>query len=74
MAKSKLVKANKKIEEKVVGSFKKIEQRVTKGYESMENTFVDQFLTKDDESIEDAKLRLKREQNQRELESERKGC
>ena len=36
----------------------------------MSDGFVDQFLTKDGESIEDAKNRLKEEKNKRELEKE----
>lgn len=51
MAKSNLVKANKKIEEKVVG-----------GYTKIEDAFVDRYLTKDGESVEEAKQRLKKEQ------------
>ena len=52
MAKSKLVKANEKIAEKVVGTFAKIE-----------DAFVDRYLTKDGESVEEAKQRLKKEAN-----------
>lgn len=73
MAKSKLVKANEKIAEKVVGGYKSIESTFVGGYKSIENgvvgayrsiedRFVDEFLTKDGESIEDAKKRLKEEQ------------
>lgn len=40
MAKSKLVQANKKIEEAVVGGYRKIEQTVVGGYQSIENTVV----------------------------------
>lgn len=40
MAKSKLVHANKKIEEAVVGGYRKIEQTVVGGYQSIENTVV----------------------------------
>lgn len=54
MAKSKLVEANKKIEKAVVGGYKKIEDK-----------FVDQFLTKDGESVEEAKARLKEETEKR---------
>ncbi len=72
MAKSKLVKANEKIAENVTGAYKKIEDTVTGGYKKVENAvtgaynkvedkFVDQFLTKDGESVEDAKKRLKEE-------------
>ena len=73
MAKSKLVKANEKIAEKVVSGYQKIEDGVVNGYQKMENgvvtgfnkmtdKFVDQFLTKDGESVEDAKQRLAEEQ------------
>lgn len=51
MAKSKLIKANEKISEKVINIYKKIE-----------DTFVDRYLTKDGETIEEAKERLKKEQ------------
>lgn len=59
MAKSKLVKANEKIAERVVGAFEKIERGVTEGYSKIEDAFVDRYLTKDGESIEEAKQRLK---------------
>lgn len=62
MAKSKLVKVNKKIENAVVGGYKKIENAAVKSYEKIENKFVDQYLTKDGETIEDAKKRIKKEQ------------
>lgn len=48
MAKSKLVQANKKIEEAVVG-----------GYQKIEDGFVDRYLTRDGETVEEAKQRLK---------------
>lgn len=59
MAKSKLVEMNKKIEEKVVGGYKRIEEGVLVNFEKIENHFVDQYLTQEDESIEEAKLRLR---------------
>lgn len=73
MAKSKLVKANEKIVEKVVGGYKKIEEGVVDGYKKMENgvvgefskitdKFGDNFLTKEDESVDEAKSRLADEQ------------
>ena len=65
MAKSKLVKANEKIAEGVVDGYKKIEDGVVDGYKKIEDKFVDQFLTKDGETVEDAKKRLKEEQNAR---------
>lgn len=61
MAKSKLVEANKKIEKAVVGSYKKVEDTVVGGYQKIEDKFVDQFLTKDGETVEEAKARLKQE-------------
>ncbi len=63
MAKSKLVKANEKIAEKVVGTFEKIEDTVVGGYTKIEDAFVDCYLTKDGESVEEAKQRLKKEAN-----------
>ncbi len=62
MAKSKIVKANEKIAEKVVGTFEKIEDTVVGGYSKIEDAFVDRYLTKDGETVADAKERLKKEQ------------
>lgn len=72
MAKSKLVKANDKIAEHVVSGYKKIEDGVVHGYQKVEDSvvgeftkisdkFVDSFLTKEGESVEEAKKRLKEE-------------
>jgi len=72
MAKSKLVKANqkiaqtvvegyKKVEDAVVGGYKKVEGGVVGGYRKIEDKFVDQFLTRDGETVEEAKARLKAE-------------
>jgi len=69
MAKSKLVAANKKIEEAVVGGYRKIEDGVVGGYKKIENgvvggfckmsdKFVDNYLTTEGESVEAAKKRL----------------
>ena len=59
MAKSKIVKANEKIAEGVTGGYKKIEKGVVGGYTKLEDKFVDAYLTKDGETIEEAKARLK---------------
>ncbi len=59
MAKSKIVSASKKIEEKVVGAYNKIEKGVVGTYQKIEDSFVGQFLTKDGETVEEAKARLK---------------
>lgn len=77
MAKSKLVKANEKIAEKVVGGYRKIEQRAVGGYKKIEqeavggfnkmaDKFVDNYLTKEGESVEEARERLATEQRARE--------
>ena len=69
MAKSKLVAVNTKIAEGVVGGYKKIENGVVGVYKKIENgvvnefnaisdKFVDHFLTKDGETVEEAKVRL----------------
>lgn len=62
MAKSKLVKANERIAEKVVGSFETIEGAVVGGYTKIEDAFVGRYLAKDGETVEEAKKRLKAEQ------------
>ena len=62
MAKSKLLKAIEKIAEKATGAFEKIESTVVDSYTKIEDAFVDRYLTKDGESVEDAKKRLKKEQ------------
>lgn len=77
MAKSKLVKVNekiaesvacgyKKIEDGVVGGYKKIEEGAVGGFHIIADKFVDNYLTKEGESVEDAKARLSAEQKTRE--------
>lgn len=61
MAKCKLVKTNEKIAEKVVVTYQKIEDTVVGGYTKIEDAFVDRYLTKDGETVEEAKKRLKQE-------------
>ncbi len=83
MAKSKLVEANEKIAENVVEGYKKIEEGVVGGYKKIEegavggftkiaDKFVDSFLTKEGESVEEAKERLVAEQKAREEAAEAK--
>lgn len=67
MAKSKLVKANQKIVDAVVGGYKKLENGAVDGFTKISDSFVDQFLTKDGESVEEAKARLEAEQQEREV-------
>lgn len=66
MAKSKLVKANQKIAEGVVGGYKKIEDGVVGGFNKMADKFVDNYLTKEGESVAEARARLAEEQKSRE--------
>ncbi len=76
MAKSKLVKANEKIAENVTTGFKKMSDGVVNGFNKMsdavvggytkiEDKFVDEFLTKDGETVSEAKKRLKQEAENR---------
>ena len=73
MAKSKLIEANEKIAEAVVGGYKKVESAVVDGYKKVETAvvdgytkvedkFVDRYLTRDGETVEEAKARLKKEE------------
>lgn len=82
MAKSKLVQVNEKIaegvvdgyqkiENGVVGGYKKIEEGVVNGFNKITDKFVDQFLTRDGESVEKAKERLAEEKKMRELQDDR---
>ena len=72
MAKSKIIKANekiaeavtggyKKIEKGVVDGYKKIEQGVVSGYTKLEDKFIDTYLTKEGETVEEAKIRIKKQ-------------
>ena len=65
MAKLKLVKTNEKIAEEVVGSYKNIEKTVVGAFNKISDKFVYNYLTKDGESIEDAKKKLAQEQKER---------
>jgi len=72
MAKSKIANATekmaegvvggyKKIEKGVVDGYKKIEHGVVEGYTKIEDKFVDRYLTRDGETVEEAKERLKKQ-------------
>ena len=69
MIKAKLIKINEKVENAVSGAYKKLEGGVTSAYKKLENgvtgaytsiedKFVGSFLTKDGETVEEAKKRL----------------
>ena len=66
---SKIVDANKKIEKAVVGGYKKVEDSVVDGYKKIEDKFVDVFLKKEGETTEEAKARVKAEQESLEEEN-----
>lgn len=53
-----VVEGYKKIEEGVVEGYKKIEDGVVEGYKKIEDGFVDCFLTKEGETIREAKTRM----------------
>lgn len=61
---SKIVEANQKIEKAVVGTYKTVEDTVVGGYRKIEDRFVDLFLRLDGETIEEAKARLRAEQEE----------
>ena len=47
-----------KIEKTVVETYKNIEETVVGAYQKVENAFVEKFLVKDGETVEEAKERL----------------
>ena len=55
-----------KIEEGVVGGYKKVENTVVGSFHKMTDKFVGKFLTRDGETVEDAKNRLSEDQKARE--------
>ncbi len=63
MPESKFVKTNEKIAEQVVDTYQKIEDTVVGAYTKIEDAFVQRYLTRDGETVEEAKARLRREQN-----------
>lgn len=65
MAKSKLVKVNEKIADEVVSDYKKIEDGFVDGFNKISDRFVENYLTKDGESVDEAKARLNQEKKQR---------
>ena len=76
MAKSKMAEANEKIadgvvkgykaiEKGVVDGYKKVEQGVVSGFTKIEDKFVERYLTRDGETVEEARERMKKEQEKR---------
>ena len=58
MAKSRLAKVNEKIAETVVEGYQKIEDGVVGGFNRMTDRFVDSFLTKEGETVEQVRERI----------------
>lgn len=72
MAKNKLVEVNekiaegvvegyKKIEDGVVGGYKKIEQGAVRGFNAVNDKIIEKVFSKEGETVEDTKKRLKGE-------------
>lgn len=61
MAKSKWVKTNEAIAKTVTNAFSAVEDTVVGGYTKIEDAFVDRYLTRDGETVEQAKARYRRE-------------
>ena len=51
-----------KIEDGVVSGYKKIEEGVVDGFNKVSDKFIDKLFTKEGETVEDAKKRLKGEE------------
>lgn len=60
-----VVDGYKKIETGVVDGYKKIETAAVGGFNKIADKFVDNYLTKEGESVEEARARLTEEQNNR---------
>lgn len=56
----KVVEGYKKIEEGVVGGYKKIEEGAVEGFNKVTDKFVDVLFTKEGETVEEAKERMKK--------------
>ena len=61
-----VVEGYKKIEDGVVGSYQKIEEEAVGGFHKIADKFVDTFLAKEGETVEEAKERIATEQKARE--------
>jgi len=61
-----VVSGYKQIEEGVVTGYKKIESGVVSGFNKMTDKFVGKFLTRDGETVEEARARISGDQKARE--------
>ncbi|ADU22413.1 hypothetical protein [Ruminococcus albus] len=53
-----VTKGYKSVENTVVGGYQAVEKAVVGGYKKIENGFVDTFLAKDGETVDEAKHRI----------------
>ena len=53
-----VVNGYKAVENAVTGAYKAVEDTVTGGYQKIEDAFVEKFLTRDGETVQEAKARL----------------
>lgn len=60
-----VVEGYKNIENSVVEGYKKIEDGVVGGFEKISDSFVEKHLTKEGETVEEAKARIAEEQEKR---------
>ena len=50
---------------RIAKGYKKIENTIVKAYTKLEDRFVDRYLTREGETVEEAKVRLAKEQEER---------
>lgn len=56
-----------KIQDGVVNGYKKIENGVVKEFSKIEDSFISRYLLKEGESLDEAKERIKREEQERKI-------
>lgn len=59
-----VVSGYQKIEDAVVGGYKKIEEGVVEGFNRVSDKFIEKLFTKEGESVEEAKARLRGEDSE----------
>ena len=64
-----VVEGYKNIENGVVEGYKNIENAVVGGFEKMSDSFIEKHLMKEGETLEEAKARLAKEQEEREAQA-----
>ena len=67
-----VVEGYKKIEDGVVGGYKKIENGAVEGFQKVTDKFVGKFFTKEGETVEEAKARMKKEQEKLEEDAKKR--